>query len=309
MVIRAEDVRREYGETVALDGVSLSVAEGEVFGLIGPNGAGKTTLVRALTGTTDVAGPVELLGTHPRSADPQRVGLLPQEFSPPARLTARELLDYYGGLYDDRRSTADVLADVGIADATDTVYEQLSGGQKRRACVGTALVNDPDALFLDEPTTGIDPAGRRDVWHLVEDLAAGGTTVLLTTHDMREAERLCDRVGMLADGRLEAQGAPADLVERFGGAPRVAVRADEEGAAGRALEMAGYRLVPDERRLLVDDVAPDEVGAVADALDEAGVGYDALSWRQPDLEEVYLQLTGQAVGAGGEPRDAEELTG
>jgi ABC-2 type transport system ATP-binding protein len=164
MVIRAEDVRREYGETVALDGVSLSVAEGEVFGLIGPNGAGKTTLVRALTGTTDVAGRVELFGTHPRSADPQRVGLLPQEFSPPARLTARELLDYYGGLYDDRRSTADVLADVGIADATDTVYEQLSGGQKRRACVGTALVNDPDLLVLDEPTTGVDPNGRRDLW-------------------------------------------------------------------------------------------------------------------------------------------------
>jgi ABC-2 type transport system ATP-binding protein len=303
MVIVAQDVRRRYGDTVALDGASLSVGEGEVFGLIGPNGAGKTTLVRALTGTTDADGHVELLGTHPRSVDRGRVGLLPQEFSPPERLTARELLDYYGDLYDERRPTGAVLSDVGVAGSADTRYERLSGGQKRRVCVGTALVNDPDVLFLDEPTTGIDPAGRRDVRRLVETLAAGGTTVLLTTHDMQEAERLCDRVGLLADGTLAAQGPPATLIDQYGGTPRLVVRAEDEGAAARTLEMAGYRLLPDEHRLVVDDVAPGDVGAVAEALDEAAVTYDALTWRQPDLEEVYLQLTGRAVGGGGEPRD------
>ena len=302
-VIRARDVRRTYGETVALDGVSLAIDEGEVYGLIGPNGAGKTTLVRALTGTTAPEGEVELLGVAPTEADPERVSLLPQEFSPPERLTASELVDYYGGLYDDTRDTAAVLADVGLADAGDTYYENLSGGQKRRTCVGTALVNDPDVLFLDEPTTGIDPQGRRDVWDLVDDLAAAGTTVLLTTHYMQEAERLCDRVGLLADGRLVAEGSPAGLVERHGGSPRVEVDADDEGAAARALETAGYQLVPDERRLLVDDVAPEDVGAVADTLTDAGVTYDALAWRQPDLEEVYLQLTGQTVGSGGDPQE------
>ena len=305
-VIRARDVRRTYGETVALDGVSLAIDEGEVYGLIGPNGAGKTTLVRALTGTTTPEGEVELLGTLPQDADPERVSLLPQEFSPPERLTARELVDYYGGLYDEPRDTDGVLDDVGLDDASDTYYENLSGGQKRRACVGTALVNDPDVLFLDEPTTGIDPQGRRDVWGLVERLADAGTTVLLTTHYMQEAERLCHRVGLLADGSFVAEGSPDGLVDRYGGAPRVEVRADDEGAAARALETVGYRLVPDERRLLVDDVAPEDVGDVAATLGDAGVGYDGLLWRQPDLEEVYLQLTGQTVGAGGDPQEVGE---
>ncbi|WP_255150337.1 ABC transporter ATP-binding protein [Halorarius halobius] len=302
----ARDVRKRYGETVALDGVSLAVDEGEVYGLIGPNGAGKTTLVRALTGTTAPEGEVELLGTRPADADPQRVGLLPQEFGPPERLTARELLDYYGGLYETARDTDAVLADVGLADAADTHYENLSGGQKRRVCVGTALVNDPDVLFLDEPTTGIDPQGRRDVWALVEELADAGTTVLLTTHYMEEAERLCDRVGLLADGRLVAAGPPDTLVAEYGGTPRVEVRADDEGAAAQALEAADYRLVPDERRLVVDDVAPEDVGRLADSLAEAGVEYDGLLWRRPDLEEVYLQLTGQTVGSGGDPREVGE---
>ncbi|WP_255196655.1 ABC transporter ATP-binding protein [Halorarius litoreus] len=305
-VITARDVRRTYGETVALDGVSLAIDAGEVYGLIGPNGAGKTTLVRALTGTTTPEGEVELLGARPEDADPERVSLLPQEFSPPERLTARELVDYYGGLYDDTRETDGVLDDVGLADDADTYYENLSGGQKRRACVGTALVNDPDVLFLDEPTTGIDPQGRRDVWGLVERLAEAGTTVLLTTHYMQEAERLCDRVGLLADGTLVAEGSPEDLVSRYGGAPRVEVRVDDEEAAARALEAAGYQLVPDERRLLVDDVSPEDIGAVADTLADAGVSYDGLLWRQPDLEEVYLQLTGQTVGSGGDPREVGE---
>ena len=301
--VSAADVRRSYGDVVALDGVSLSVRPGEVYGLIGPNGAGKTTLVRALTGTTDADGELKLLGERPTAADPQRIGLLPQEFGPPERLTARELVAYYGGLYDSARSVASVLDDVGLADSADTVYEALSGGQKRRACLATALVNDPDVLFLDEPTTGIDPQGRRAVWRLVDALADAGATVVVTTHYMEEAERLCDRVGLLAGGQLVAEGPPADLVSAHGGAPRVEVRADNEAAARDALAAAGYAFVPDERRLVVDDVAPEDVGRVASALADAGVDCEGLLWRQPDLEEVYLQLTGQAVGASGEPRE------
>ena len=160
-VVVAEDLRRTYGDTVALDGVSLSLDAGEVFGLIGPNGAGKTTLVRALTGTTDAEGRVELLGRDPRSVDESRIGLLPQSFDPPERLTARELVAYYAGLYDEARDVDGVLRDVGLADADDTWYENLSGGQQRRVCVGTALVNDPEVLFLDEAPHRA-PAGRVD---------------------------------------------------------------------------------------------------------------------------------------------------
>ena len=306
----AEDLRRAYGDTVALDGVDLAVESGEVFGLIGPNGAGKTTLIRALTGTTDAEGRVEVFDSPPRGVDRERVGLLPQEFAPPERLTARELLEYYGGLYEKSRPVGSVLADVGLVDDADTWYENLSGGQKRRACVATALVNDPDLLLLDEPTTGIDPAGRRALWSLLERLADAGTTVLLTTHYMEEAETLADRVGLLADGELIATGTPAELVAEYGGEPRlkVAVEGDTTGATG-ALESAGYDVKGTRGGLSVGGIAAREVGEVAAALDDAGVAYGALAWTQPDLEDVYLALTGTGVGSGGDPVEREGETG
>jgi ABC-2 type transport system ATP-binding protein len=305
MVIVAENVRRRYGGTVALDGVSLSVAEGEVFALVGPNGAGKTTLVRALTGTTVVDGRVTVFDEPPADVDPERVGLLPQEFDPAERLTARELVTYYAGLYDRPRDVDAVLADVGLdgADARKP-YEDLSGGQKRRTCVATALVNDPDLLFLDEPTAGIDPAGRRQLQSLVTDLADGGTTVLLTTHDMAAAESLADRVGLLADGQFVAVGPPRDLVAGHGGTSRLELAVPEraESAAAIALERAGYRLVPDEAVLAVADIDPRDIGGVVESLEAEDVPYDAITWKQPDLEDVYLALTGTEVGASGDPR-------
>ena len=300
----ADDVEKRYGETAALDGVSLSVAEGEVFALVGPNGAGKTTLVRALTGTTRPdAGEVSVLGESPAAVDESRLGVLPQSFSPPARLTARELVDYYAGLYDDARGTDDVLASVGMADAADTWYENLSGGQQRRTCLGVALVNDPDVLFLDEPTTGIDPAGRRTVQEQVVDLAAGGATVFLTTHDMAEAERVADRVGFLADGELVAVGSPAALVREHGGERRLVVGTD---AGADALGDADFAVESRDGELVAYDVDPADIGVVVRALDDAGVAYSELVWTQPDLEDVYLELTGDryarrpgAVAPGG----------
>ena len=300
----AEDLRRAYGETVALDGVSLSVDEGEVFALVGPNGAGKTTLVRALTGTTDAEGSVTLFGADLRDVDPERVGLLPQGFDPPERLTARELLAYYGGLYDDARDAERVLDDVGLREAADTWYENLSGGQRRRVCVGTALINDPDLLFLDEPTTGIDPAGRRALWRLVEDLAAGGTTVVLTTHYMTEAHRLGDRVGLLADGRLVAVDDPDALVTEYGGDPRLVVETDADPAdLDLPSNVDPGRVERGGGTLTVRGIAPGDIGGVVDALDRAGVTYESLTWTEPDLEDVYLELTGAdeagTVPAGG----------
>ena len=297
MVIRAERVRRRYGETAALDGVSLSVEEGTVFVLAGPNGAGKTTLIRALTGTTRADGTVELFGKPPSEVSGERIGLLPQEFAPADRLTARELVAYYGGLYEESRDADAVLEDVGLTGAADTHYENLSGGQKRRACVGTALVNDPELLFLDEPTTGVDPAGRREMWNLVEGLADRGRTVVLTTHYMEEAEQLADEVGLLSGGKLAALGSPAELLERHGGSDRLVVEADDEGAAARALERAGYHVLPDERSLAVG-VGPEEIPAVVETLADAGVGYERLTWRQPTLEDVYLATTGTAPTEG-----------
>ncbi len=291
-VVGAEDVRKTYGDVVALSSVSLSVGRGEVFALIGPNGAGKTTLVRALTGTTEPdSGTTQILGEHPTAVDRGRLGVLPQNFTPPDRLTARELLAYYAGLYDEARDPETVLADVGLADAGETWYENLSGGQQRRVCVGSALVNDPDVLFLDEPTTGIDPAGRRTVWRLIEDLAAAGTTVFLTTHDMAEAERLADRVGLLADGELVAVGTPEALVAEHGGSSHLAVDTEADATAFDDLE---YPTEVRNGSVVVDDVSPAEIGTVVAYLEGRDLEYTGLTWAEPDLEDVYLELADDA---------------
>jgi ABC-2 type transport system ATP-binding protein len=297
-VLVAEDVEKSYGDTAALAGVSLSVGAGEVFALVGPNGAGKTTLVRCLTGTTEPdAGTVRLLGESPRDARKQRVGLLPQAFSPPERLTARELVAYYAGLYDDARDPEAVLREVGLDPNDDTWYGDLSGGQRRRACVAAALVNDPDALFLDEPTTAVDPAGRRALWSVFEDLADAGTTILLTTHDMAEAERLADRVALLADGAVAATGTPRELVAEHGGRPRLVVDTDADP------ELGGFESECTDEGLVFPGVAPEDIGGVVDALDAAGVGFEALSWREPTLEDAYLELAGD-----GERAERAEVT-
>ncbi|WP_129115052.1 ABC transporter ATP-binding protein [Halegenticoccus tardaugens] len=306
----ADGVRKTYGDTVALDGVSLSVDAGEVFGLIGPNGAGKTTLVRALTGTTAIdEGSVRVLGGEPTAVDAGLIGLLPQSFSPPERLTARELVSYYAGLYDEARDPDEVLDDVGLAASADTWYENLSGGQRRRVCVGIALVNDPAALFLDEPTTGIDPAGRRALWALLSDLAAGGTTVFLTSHSMAEVERLSDRVGLLADGRLVAVGTPGRLVAEHGGESRLVVRTSAAEAAARAVADVGFGVEATAGELVVHGVAPADIGEAVAALDAAGVEYDSLAWTQPTLEDVYLALTGEAFEDGRRRRAATPAGG
>lgn len=289
-VVVAEDVRRSYGETTALDGVSLSVAAGEVFALVGPNGAGKTTLVRALTGTTDHQGRVELFETPVRDVAPERLGLLPQSFDPPARLTPRELLIYYGGLYPTARNPDDLLETVGMDGAGDSHFETLSGGQQRRTCVATALVNDPDLLVLDEPTTGIDPAGRRMLWSVLTDLANAGTTIVLTTHDMHEAEFLADRVGLLAEGQLVAVDTPETLIAEYGGASLLTVE-----CAATDLPDAFDDATLQDGTLRIRDIEPADIAEVTATLERLGIEYGALTWREPDLEDVYLELTGRSI--------------
>lgn len=291
VAVAARDVRRTYGETVALAGVSLEIERGSIFGLIGPNGAGKTTLVRALTGTTSLdSGAVELLGTAPTDCDRERIGVLPQSFAPPERLTVDELLTYYGRLYDEAREPDRVRREVGLEGRGDVRYEDLSGGQQRRLCVGVTIVNDPAVLVLDEPTTGIDPAGRQTVWSLVVELAAGGTTVVLTTHDMAEATHLSDRVGLLSDGELIATGTPHELVAEHGGESQVVVTTtapveDFVEAPWRVRSGGGETVV-------LEDVPAEDLGEVVGYLEADGIPYRGVAWAEPDLEDVYLRLAG-----------------
>ncbi len=295
--VEADGLRKTYGETVALDGVSLSVEEGEVFALVGPNGAGKTTLVRCLTGTArPTDGEARLLGSPPDETNEARVAVLPQEFSPPERLTPDELVGYYGSLYPDEETRdPDALVDeMGLSKARETRYDDLSGGQKSRLKVAVSLVNDPDVLFLDEPTTGIDPEGREDVWGVVERLAAEGTTVFLTTHYMREVERLADRVALISEGAIVEVGETDAVVRKHAGEPRLVVRTvgpAEEAAETVSSDGAGARVDGDE--LVFDGVEVDGIGDALDALDAAAIEYDEVRWREPGLEEAYLRLTGE----------------
>lgn len=290
--IVANDVTKRYGETVALDEVSVSIESGDIFALVGPNGAGKTTLVRALTGTISLdGGETRLFGNPPSESRRERIGLLPQSFDPPTRLTPRELLTHYAGLYDVSRNPETILDIVGVTDAAETRYDALSGGQQRRVCVGAALVNDPDVLFLDEPTTGIDPVGQRALWQLIEELATAGATVLLTTHDMTEAESLADVVGFLANGRLITSGPPSELVAEYGGSPRLIVETQSEPPTPSSLS---YPVEFQDGQLVIRSVAPAAIGDVVKTLADHDIEYTSLSWQQPDLATAYLALTDNA---------------
>jgi ABC-2 type transport system ATP-binding protein len=292
--VTASGLRRTYGDVVALDGVDLTVDDGEIVVLIGPNGAGKTTLIRCLTGTTTPdAGDVEILGTSPTSVDRERIALLPQDFAPPDRLSPLELVHYYAGLFDTPRDPEEVLEAVGLDVARSTWYEDLSGGQQRRVCVATTLVNDPDVLFLDEPTTGIDPTGRRDIWDLIGSIRETGTTIILTTHDMQEASQLADRVVMLADGSVIAAGVPSDLVSRHGGSSQLVVET-RTNIVPEVID--GWPVEATSTGFLVDGVTPADIATLVRRFDDRGIEFDALHWREPDLEGVYLTLTEQESG-------------
>jgi len=295
MQVEADDVHKSYGDTTALDGVSLSVGEGEVFALVGPNGAGKTTLVRCLTGTTrPTGGEARLTGEPPEKADKTTVSVLPQEFSPPERLTPEELIEYYASLYPEEatRDPDALIEDMGLAGSEEKRYADLSGGQKSRLKVAVSLVNDPEVLFLDEPTTGIDPEGREDVWGVVERLADEGTTVFLTTHYMREVERLADRVALISEGSLVVVGDTDDVVRSHAGEPRLVVRT--VGPVEDAVEVIDDgRTKTEDGALAFEGVSVDGIGDKLDTLETAGVEYDEVRWREPGLEEAYLRLTGE----------------
>src|SRR5215510_1471142 len=219
--IRCRSLVKDYGAVRAVDGLDLEVRGGECFGLLGPNGAGKTTAVEILEGIlAPSSGEVEVLGLRWKANERelrQRIGVSLQETRFTDKLTVGETLELFGSFYARARATQEVLDEVGLVEKRDSYVVNLSGGQRQRLAVATALVGDPDLVFLDEPTTGLDPQARRQVWELVRALRARGRTVLLTTHYMDEAERLCDRVAVVDHGQVIALGTPHELIARLGG--------------------------------------------------------------------------------------------
>jgi ABC-2 type transport system ATP-binding protein len=267
---------KRYGERTAVDGVDLEIPRGEVFALLGPNGAGKTTTVEILEGYRGRdAGEVSVLGVDPADATPQwraRVGIVLQSVTDLSELTVAETVRHFAGYYPRPRDPDEVIATVGLTDSATQRTRLLSGGQRRRLDVALGILGRPELLFLDEPTTGFDPAARRQFWDLVEDLAREGTTILLTTHYLEEAERLADRVAVIASGRIVEVAEPAALGGRRDAAATVSWT-DQDGTR-RSVRTA-------EPTRTVTELAATFAGEVP-----------GLSVSRPTLEDVYLEMVG-----------------
>ena len=300
-VIRVDDLRKAYGETRAVDGVSFAVRAGTVFGLLGPNGAGKTTTVEVLEGLrTPDSGEVRILGVdvvaRPDELKP-RIGVSLQTAALYPRLNVVEVLDLFRGFYRRGRPTDELVELMDLGEKRSTRTKDLSGGQRQRLSVALALVNDPELVFLDEPTTGMDPAGRRALWDIVLGLKAEGRSILLTTHYMEEAEILCDRIAIMDHGHILEEGTVEELVSRR--FKELAVRFDAiEGLSDERLAgMPGVSTIKHEDGdvLLFTRDVPATIGAVLDAAEQLGVEPANLGVRRATLEDVFLDLTGRAL--------------
>jgi ABC-2 type transport system ATP-binding protein len=298
--IHVINIRKTYGRRVAVDDVSFEVRPGEIFGLIGPNGAGKTTTMECVEGLrAPEKGTIRVLGLDPARdayALQDRIGVQLQEAQLQKRIKVREAVEFWASLY---RSPADgdrLIDQLGLADRRDAWFMTLSGGQKQRLFIALALINDPELVFLDELTTGLDPQARRAIWELVRGIRARGKTVFLTTHLMEEAERLCDRVAIMDHGRIIDVGTPAELVQRHCPLQTVVLVAADDASALRFRDMSHVESVSVEgSRVRIHGPAPDLVARVIGHVAANGVDVRDFRTELPTLEDVFLTLTGHRV--------------
>ncbi|MGH8957156.1 MAG: ABC transporter ATP-binding protein [Acidimicrobiia bacterium] len=307
-VMVAKGLAKSFGDLVAVDGVGFTISQGETYGLLGPNGAGKTTTISMIAGLLEAdEGEVRVGGEliSPKSVAPKRrMGLVPQELAIYPDLTARENLEFFGRLYgmagaDLARRAERVLEVVGLDERQRDLTKEFSGGMKRRLNIGIGLLHNPELLILDEPTVGVDPQSRNAILEAVEELSSAGIAVLYTTHYMEEAERLCDRVGIIDQGRIIAEGTRRELVELVGEKDRVTITgtgslsevvrrlSSGEGVAEAGESESGVTL-------LVEDSSA-HLAAILSRAAEAGMAVSGVDIEQPDLEAVFLHLTGKAL--------------
>jgi ABC-2 type transport system ATP-binding protein len=302
--LRVRDLRKAYRDVVAVDGVDIEVIEGECFGLLGPNGAGKTTTIEICEGLIEPdSGEVEVLGLHWKD-DPQllrdRLGVQLQETQLSERLTVRETLRLFRSFYSKGPSIGDLIARFKLDEKRNARVNELSGGQRQALTLACSLVGDPDLLFLDEPTTGLDPQARRHIWDVIEQLKLGGRTIVLTTHYMEEADRLCDHVAIMDRGKIIAVGTPQDLVASLGAGHIIEFSAEdlEAGLDVTALpQIDGIQDVRKEKggvRVLVRELHQ-SIPALLCELARQGVRLTALRTHSASLEDVFVALTGRSL--------------
>jgi ABC-2 type transport system ATP-binding protein len=311
--IKCANLRKTYDAKVeAVRGLSLRIEAGECFGLLGPNGAGKTTTIEILEGLlAPTSGEVRLFGhtwsDHPRQLR-EWIGISLQDTRLSEKLTVRETIELFASFYAEPRSSSAVLEELELTEKADAWVGKLSGGQKQRLAVATALVGNPRILFLDEPTTGLDPQSRRQLWDIIRAFQKKGGTVLLTTHYMDEAERLCDRLAIVDHGVIIAEGSPPDLIDRLGGHHVVEFQVsgngsgnangnsnDNEESSDLWRSLPGVESVRHEDSTICLNVREPHltIPALLDALDQQGQQLEHLSTRQASLEDVFVKLTGR----------------
>jgi ABC-2 type transport system ATP-binding protein len=300
-VIRVDALRKTYGDLVAVDGVSFEVRPGEVFGLLGPNGAGKTTTVEVLEGLREAdSGEVSVLGVDARRHPDDlraRIGVSLQTAALYPKLTVVEVLELFRGFYQSGRPVGELVELMDLGEKRNTRTQDLSGGQRQRLSVALALVNDPELIFLDEPTTGMDPAARRMLWDVVLGLKGRGRSVLLTTHYMEEAEVLCDRLAIMDHGRILESGTVDELVTRRFHERAVRFDAIDRLPDEQLAAFPGVTAIKHEGGavLLFTRDVPATIGAVLAASERLAVEPANLAVRRATLEDVFLDLTGRAL--------------
>jgi len=299
------NLSKKYGDTVAVNGISFGLSKGEVFAFLGPNGAGKTTTVeileclRAPTGGQAKVLDYDVGKRSDQAEIRKRMGVLPQDFNAIDRLTVRENIDYFGAMYDHQLDADKLIELVDLKDKRDEQFKTLSGGLKQRVGLAVALVNDPALVFLDEPTTGLDPRARRDVWYVIERLKKQGKTVFLTTHYMDEAEYLADTVSIIDHGQIIASGTPNELIDAHGGKKTLVVReAGEDGLKFLPLGISKPQL-KNEGDIYIP-LNNGELTTILIAIGQTPLANKEIEVRRPTLDDVFLNLTGRRVSEEGE---------
>ena len=300
-VIQVENLIKRYGELEAVRGVSFSVSEGEVFGLLGPNGAGKTTTIEILEGLRNLdGGRVSVCGLDPQR-EPEKlkneIGAALQSTSLPDKLKTFEAIKLFAGFYTRRRDPEDLLKRFGLVEKRDTFYSKLSGGQKQRLALAMALVNNPRVLFFDEPTAGLDPQVRREIYDIIDELRQEKKTIVMTTHYIEEAERLCDRVAIVDHGKVIALGTPQELKNRSGDKTRIEVQLTrpEPPETLRALEGVSECRDLNGGYALHTQRPPQAIVSLVKYLEAQGNELVSLNIATPSLEDVFIELTGRRL--------------
>lgn len=287
-VIETKELTKVYGDLVAVDNISFEVRKGEIFALLGPNGAGKTTTVEMLEMIRKpTSGEIYLFGDKPNEKIKERIGVLPQEFQSFERLTVRETLLYFSSLYKNSVDVDELIELIDLNEKRDELYKNLSSGLKQRVGVAIALVNDPDLVFLDEPTTGLDPSARRNLWEVIKNLKKQGKTIFLTTHYMEEAEYLADRVAIMNRGKIIDIGEPNELIEKYGGKPKVKIWGINE------LEGYEYKKMKGGIEIVIENEK--EIPSIISSLDAKKIKFERIEIERANLEDVFIKLTGRRL--------------